>query len=1229
VGIQSTSNTKHPAFQDDCTAPSKSLYNWHELNTTFCKHLNITQKQGADFFTYAAKWKFLKMEDYQRLVKEGAITKANAQKYWIDKLPYLENLYTYKYLPVLAKEKAEAEARNNGANQTASTSCNNLDFSAGTLANWTGKWNDAGSSGDTSSFNVNMGATFGYGGMPVTGFNSSGFNSMGFVHELCNGGTDPLVPVNMVAPGHTYSLRLGDDAPYLNHVNNTTPNPFNHQTISNTFSVSAASQTITYWYAVVLDQNTTAAHPPSEQPFFKIRMYDQSNNEITCARFDVDCSQAASVGGFDSLTDPTGDYEIYYKNWTPILIPLSAYMGQNVTITFETSDCALGGHFGYAYLDVDCAPLQLVIAPPQPCIGGNTILTAQAGFASYSWTGPGIIGSSTTQSVTANIGGTYSVTMTTFSNAGDTGCTLSLPGTFTNSTIAPVASFSATTPCLNVNTQFTDESTLMPNQGTIDVWSWNFGDGDTSNVHNPSHLYTTPGTYPVTYTITSSVNCTATYTAMVTVNPLPTSSFSAAPVCQGTATNFTNTSTGGTTYNWSFGDGVGTSTNQNPSYTYVSPSVYTASLTTTNSFSCSVASTNTVLVNLFPTVSFAAAPVCLGTATSFDNFSTPTTNMSYTWNFGNAATTTDTSSLLAPTYLYPAVGTYTVTLTLTPTDGCVSTKTNTISVNPIPSVLITSPSPTICWNVLVPAPTLVNTPNNPNINYSWVNSNTAIGLSLGGLGVPPAFTSAVNNTSNNIDGVISITPTLNGCTGPPASYTVTVVPTAIVTHLNLNYCPGEIVPTITLTATPLAATANITWSTNAIPNIGLTTTSGGNFIPGFTAITGVTTAQSNLITLHDNYGGCEGPSSSFSITINANPVAKFAYSSACTGNPTNFTDESSSNSGFVDQWNWTFGDASSTAQNPSYQLPSSGDYTVNLEVTTNFGCKNDTTETVHVNQSAVVSFFADTVSCTPLATVFTDVISLPAVPIATWNWNFGNGDTATYLTQTVATATYTDGSHTQIKNYSVSLTVVTDSGCITKVTKNNYITVYPHPLAGFAWGPTKANILDPVITFHDQSIGASGLNAYNWNFGDIYETVDSLNYSAIENPTHTYSDLVPYTYEVTQVVQNIYGCKDSITETVTILDAFTFYIPNSFTPNGDGLNEGFKGTGIGIDDATYNMWIFDRWGLMIFHTTGLETSWDGRLNGVKVQEDVYVWKVSFDDVFKKAHDYHGTVTVLK
>jgi gliding motility-associated-like protein len=410
-----------------------------------------------------------------------------------------------------------------------------------------------------------------------------------------------------------------------------------------------------------------------------------------------------------------------------------------------------------------------------------------------------------------------------------------------------------------------------------------------------------------------------------------------------------------------------------------------------------------------------------------------------------------------------------------------------------------------------------------------------------------------------------------------------------------------------------------------VPFIGLTTTSGGNSIPAFTAITNVPTAQSIAIILHDSIGGCQGPVSVFSITINTNPIARFTHSSACTGNPTNFIDESFTNSGFIDQWNWNFGTGTSNQEDPSYQLTTVGNHTVNLEVTTIFGCKNDTTEVVYINPSAVISFFADTISCTPLVTTFTNVVSMPVI---SWNWNFGNKDTATYTTQTIATQTYVNTSNTQNSYYSVSLSVVTDSGCISKLTKTNYITVYPKPLAGFAWGPTNASVLDPTISFYNQSIGASGANPYNWNFGDVYETVDSLNYSTLTNPAHVYSP-VPYDYEVTQTVKNIYGCKDSITETVIILNAFTFYIPNAFSPNGDGLNDGFKGTGIGIDDATYNMWIFDRWGLMIFHCTDLETSWDGRLHGEIVQEDVYVWKVSFNDVFGKAHEYHGIVSVIK
>src|SRR5208283_1644307 len=130
--------------------------------------------------------------------------------------------------------------------------------------NWVGQWNVS----QTTSGDTIIGTqSEGYGPLSP-GINTSGFNSMSYVQELCNGGTDPLVPINTVPPGHSYSLRLGCDKPYVDAENNTTVNPYNHQTISNTFAVTAASETITYWYAVVLSQNVSQPHSPSEQPYF-------------------------------------------------------------------------------------------------------------------------------------------------------------------------------------------------------------------------------------------------------------------------------------------------------------------------------------------------------------------------------------------------------------------------------------------------------------------------------------------------------------------------------------------------------------------------------------------------------------------------------------------------------------------------------------------------------------------------------------------------------------------------------------------------------------------------------------------------------------------------------------------------------------------------------------------------------------------------------------------------
>ena len=96
-----------------------------------------------------------------------------------------------------------------------------------------------------------------------------------------------------------------------------------------------------------------------------------------------------------------------------------------------------------------------------------------------------------------------------------------------------------------------------------------------------------------------------------------------------------------------------------------------------------------------------------------------------------------------------------------------------------------------------------------------------------------------------------------------------------------------------------------------------------------------------------------------------------------------------------------------------------------------------------------------------------------------------------------------------------------------------------------------------------------------------------------------------------------------------VVPEFTFFIPNAFTPNGDGVNDYFYGSGVGI--GSYDLWVFDRWGNMIFRSNDLNDQWDGKANygAEEAQEDVYVWKVKLTDVFGKPHRYLGTVTIVK
>jgi gliding motility-associated-like protein len=308
------------------------------------------------------------------------------------------------------------------------------------------------------------------------------------------------------------------------------------------------------------------------------------------------------------------------------------------------------------------------------------------------------------------------------------------------------------------------------------------------------------------------------------------------------------------------------------------------------------------------------------------------------------------------------------------------------------------------------------------------------------------------------------------------------------------------------------------------------------------------------------------------------------------------------------QWAPATGLSSTTVANPTASPTVTTTYTVTV---TQGLCSSSATVLVTVYPLPVVSFSGiDTTGCAPLTVTFSN--NTPNS--ANCSWDFGNTATLVSCTNPL---TYTYGLP---GTYSVLLTVTDNNGCVASSTHTNMVTVYAKPQACFTFGPQPATTLDPTIHFADCSSGAV---AWDWSFGDPLNST-----SHQQNPTFAYPDSGSYT--VRQIVCNSSNCCDTTYATVEIGPYFSFYIPNAFTPGKGVLNNEFYPQGVGMDKSTYHFWIFDRWGNCIFETTDWNTHWDGKnRNGKLVEEDVYVWYITFEDYMHAGYEYVGHVSVIR
>ena len=131
------------------------------------------------------------------------------------------------------------------------------------------------------------------------------------------------------------------------------------------------------------------------------------------------------------------------------------------------------------------------------------------------------------------------------------------------------------------------------------------------------------------------------------------------------------------------------------------------------------------------------------------------------------------------------------------------------------------------------------------------------------------------------------------------------------------------------------------------------------------------------------------------------------------------------------------------------------------------------------------------------------------------------------------------------------------------------------------------------------------------------------------NPMHAYADTG--WYMVTLYTNNMNGCPDTFRLNVRVNESFQLFVPNGFTPNGDGINEYFYPKGTGIDFNKYDFQIYNRWGEKIFESTKYGAYWNGTVKNTshKAKEDVYVYKINVADISGRSHVLHGHVSLIR
>ncbi|AEW01728.1 hypothetical protein A4D02_06905 [Niastella koreensis] len=828
----------------------------------------------------------------------------------------------------------------------------------------------------------------------------------------------------------------------------------------------------------------------------------------------------------------------------------------------------------------------------------------------------------------------------------------------------PIAKFVYKVICGDLTVAFKDTSITDPAYGPI-TYTWSFGNpalGTSTTVGNTSFTFPAYGVYAVTLRVTNG-SCTSMYVDSVRILKEVANFVAPSPVCRnaGFVINSTNSPVYVTKYEWSIDGNTPIIDDAILGISLATNGPHSISLTITDVNGCTDTKTAPVTV-VSPTANFTNASPggCKNAIITFIDHSTPSSAGSpistWTFNFDDGKTQAFTAAPF--THPYTDTGEFVPQLTITDAMGCTDTykSPDTVFISTL-HPWFNSDYTTICpsSNIHFADSSLVD-----GLTYHWDFGNGGTSTAQN-----PVFSYGGNNATYNVKLVIT---DRGGCTDSVTriNYITAVKPVpAFGIGDTLTICP----PLETKFTFQGSNYESFEWdfgdgSTNALMNPSHFYNTYGDFTPklyiygyggcidstsktvhvynpnsvttlnyspldacnelmvNFTVVTipdmkyvlafGDGSLDSSMASTYqhfynspafyqpilqytDNQGCIAGVAGGSQIKIiGADPFFAMDKKKFCDSGIVYFTNYTIGNDPVVSR-TWDFGDGSPTISvlHPTHYFQQPGTFIVSQSVTTQQGCSKTITDSVRVYRTPDPYITGDSVACLNTTMNLQGNLKVPD-SIVNWKWDLGGGNSAT--TQNVGVSFKASG------NYVVKLQASNALGCSDTTSKELYIpplptvTVGPGPVIPVGTGVTLPVTYGPEVV------------SYNW--------IPDKNLSCSDCPAPFANPKTTTTYTVK--VTDEYGCVNQSGVTVTVVcNGLNYFIPNTFSPNGDGVNDVFAPRGVGLARVN-SMRIFNRWGEMVFEKMNFMANdrtpsggWDGNYKGKPASPDVYVYIIEF------------------